>query len=71
MRKWTTGASLGRGVISTGSAPVTVLISIGALIVLGLLPLVSPLALWLPSNLVEALDVLMRGAGSDLGGRLL
>ncbi|MCL1598996.1 MAG: hypothetical protein M3094_07420 [Actinomycetia bacterium] len=45
------------------SVPATALISIGSLIVLGLLSLVSPLAPWLPSNLVGALDVLIRGGG--------
>ncbi len=41
--------------------PATALISIGTLIALGLLTLVPLLAPWLPSNLVGALDVLIRG----------
>lgn len=43
------------------SVSATALISLGALIVFGLLTLVSPLAPWLPSNLVGALDILIRG----------
>ncbi len=47
------------------SVPATALISAGALIVLGLLSLVSPLAPWLPSALLGALDVLIRGGEFD------
>jgi len=52
-------ASLVRNVVATA------LISLGALIVLGFLTLVSPLAPWLPSDLAGAIDVLLRGAGFD------
>jgi len=47
------------------SVPATALISVGLLIVIGLLSLISPVAPWLPSALLGALDVLIRGGESD------
>lgn len=47
------------------SVPATALISVGLLIVIGLLSLISPVAPWLPSALLGALDVLVRGGEFD------
>lgn len=45
------------------SVPAVALLSVGFLIVLGLLNLVTPLAPWLPSTLVGAIDSLIRDGG--------
>ena len=52
-------ASIVRKVVTTA------LLSIGVLIVLGLLTLVPPIAPWLPSDLAGALDELIRGGDFD------
>ncbi len=53
-------ASLFRNVVAVA------LTSIGALIVLGLLSLFRPIADWLPSALVGAIDLLIRGGSFDV-----
>ena len=45
--------------------PGVALLSVGVLIVVGLLSLVSPLAPWLPNELIGAIDSLIRGGDFD------
>jgi ABC-2 type transport system permease protein len=47
------------------SVPAIALLSVGVLIGIGLLSLVSSIAPWLPSALVGAIDTLIRGGGFD------
>jgi hypothetical protein len=53
------------------SVPGVALLSLGILIVLALLGLVPQLAPWLPSELVGATDVLIRGGGFEFWRALL
>ena len=58
-------ASLVRKVVTTA------LLSVGVLILLGVLTLVSPIAPWLPSDLAGAIDQLIRGADFEYWRSLL
>ena len=58
-------ASVFRGVL-----PVA-LTTLGAMILIAVLAIIEPLAAWLPSELVGALDILIRGGGFDYWRSLL